>query len=109
VTETPTPSPQPEAVKYLYEDDPKFAAGLQPIDWVNNEAYGGLILQCACPVCGHDGGVDVFVSVFVAGFTADQRVEPAYVECSCGEDHKAPSGKSGCGRWGLIIPHVAAG
>jgi len=108
VTETPTPSPQPEALRYLYKNEPKFAAGLQSTDWVSNEAYGGLVLQCPCPVCGHEGGIDAFVPVLVASFSAGHSVEPAYVECSCGEDHQAPSGKSGCGRWGLITPHVAA-
>lgn len=101
--------PTIEQPPYAEVQDPSFATTLQGISWQANEEFGGLVLQTACPKCTHPDGIDVFVPTVVAQFRADQQVAKELVTCACSHNHGAPAGKSGCGRWGYITPHVSQG
>jgi hypothetical protein len=91
---------------YLEKQDPVFAEGLEHLEWVENPEFGLLVLQGACPVCEDEDGIDITIPTVIAQFRADQEVAPEVVTCACSKNHGAPAGKSGCGRWGYVIPRV---
>ncbi|MDQ1356808.1 MAG: hypothetical protein QOE07_698 [Acidimicrobiaceae bacterium] len=96
-------------LSYAYVQDKQFVEVLNARTWEENSDYGGLVLQGACPICGHPDAIDVFVPIVIAAFKAGAEVSKEYAECQCGENHNPPSGKSGCGRWGLVSPRVGGG
>ncbi len=102
---------QPSTVPpdYLDEENAEFEAGLQQRDWQENTQFGGLVLRGSCPVCGHDGAIDVFVPTVISQFQASMKIDSELVTCACTKNHGAPAGKSGCGRWGYVTPRVGQG
>ncbi len=92
---------------YRNVEDKHFEQVLGALSWEKNTAFGGLVLQGPCPVCGHDNAIDVFVPTDIAAFRAETPVSDEYVACRCSENHQQPAGLTGCGRWGFVRPHVA--
>jgi hypothetical protein len=100
--------PDMGTIRYFEEESEQLATDLARLPWKENTAFGGVVLQASCPICGHDDGIDVFVPIDIAAFRADVKTTGEFVPCQCSEDHDGrPAGKSGCGRWGFVSPHVS--
>lgn len=91
---------------YADVQDADFTATLQGIAWQVSKDFGGLVLQAECPKCEDPDGISVFVPTVIAQFQADQQHAQELVMCACSQNHGAPAGKSGCGRWGYVTPRV---
>lgn len=104
-----TPRPQPEdggVLEYEHVEDQQFAQEVGQWEWAINKEYGGLVLQGACPVCGHDHAIDVFVPTNIAAFRPGSADSRERVACACSKDHQQPAGQKGCGRWAFVRPRM---
>jgi hypothetical protein len=113
MTQTPsgTRPPQQPPYEHSAKQSQKFLDALAGVPWQPYEAYNLLVLQARCPECGAEDGISVAVPTvgtlpFLSTYTGTGP-SSAYVECTCDENHGAPPGEKGCGRWALITPRLA--
>jgi hypothetical protein len=93
-----------QPIAYEHVEDETFRITLQAKAWV--PMYGGLALKGDCPVCHAQNAIDSYVPVVIARFRGQTKSHPQTVECQCSENHHAPTGGVGCGRYARISPQV---
>ena len=114
MSENPSPPRPVTPPPYLREETPdkQFEAALANVLWQTVEAYHLLVLEADCPVCHHKNAINKAVPTvsalpFLSTYTGTAATS-TFVECLCEENHQAPAGACGCGRWGMVVPRVAA-
>jgi hypothetical protein len=87
----------------------KFLDVLAHAAWQPYPAYNIIVLEADCPECSHKNAINKVVPTvgtlpFLSTYAAGTGPSRAYVECACSENHGAPPGEKGCGRWAMIAP-----
>jgi hypothetical protein len=114
MTQTPadTRPPQEPPYEHAVTQSKKFLDALADVPWQSYPAYNIIVLEADCPVCDHKNAISKVVPTvgalpFRATYAAGTGQASTYVECKCAENHGAPPGEKGCGRWAMIVPHLA--
>jgi hypothetical protein len=112
MTQTPSGTRPPQEPPYEHsgKQSQKFLDALAGVPWQAYPAYNVIVLEADCPECHHKNAINKVVPTvgtlpFLTMY-ADARQSRAYVQCACTENHGAPPGEKGCGRWAMIAPHL---
>lgn len=97
-------------IPYRREKPDGFSVALQAIPWKENKDLAAISLVSPCPTCGHEDGIDVFLPVNFALWDKTPKPAAQFVECQCAEKHDGrPDAVTGCGRSGMVTPHLGSG
>lgn len=106
---------QAPSVTWDDQEDPVWAAKVLTAAggfWTQGASGGEewIEIDVDCPRCTHPGTRGIIYKDVPVGLDVDkepQLPKTKNVFCKCTEDHKAPSGKQGCGVWGAVPVAVA--
>lgn len=106
-----TRPPQEPPYEHSVTQSQKFLDALAGVPWQAYPAYHVIVLEADCPECHHKNAINKAIPTvgalpFLATYTGTGQSR-TYVQCGCTENHGAPPGEKGCGRWAMIVPHLA--
>jgi hypothetical protein len=97
-------------IPYRREKPDAFSAALQAISWKEDKGLAIISLVSPCPTCGHEDGIDIALPTTWALWDKTPEKAAQFVECQCAEKHDGrPDGVTGCGRSGMVTPHLGNG